>query len=154
MSQATQEAMSAAQRGTIFSLARAAKLDRDALHDIVRREAHRDSIGALTKFEAIRVIDELKTIAGQTSGQQAGMRVGYMSPAQENKIFALCRQMGWVEEESGQVDQKRLNGFVKARFGVYAWRWVDAQKAGLIIEALKKMAAAGRGERKRQTDAD
>lgn len=150
MTQAMQEPMSAAQRGAIFGLARAARLDKDALHDVVRRETHRESIAGLTKLDAIRVIDALKPMAGQSPGrQQSGQRVGYMTPAQENKIFALCRQMGWVDLETGQVDQKRLNGFVKARFGVLAWRWVDAQKAGVIIEAMKKMAAGGRGERKR-----
>ena len=150
MSQAMQEAMSAAQRGAIFGLARAAGLENDALHDVVKRAVGRESISILTRGEAIRVIDTLKALAGQPTGNQPGdRRGGWMTPAQERKVLALCRELGWVTE-TGEVDDARLKGFLKARFRIEARQWVDAQKAGIIIEGMKKMVIGKRGERKRR----
>jgi len=150
MSQALQDAMSASQRGAIFGVAKAAGLDNDALHDVVRRVTGKESISDLTRGGAIRVIDTLKALTGQAPGRPAlDSRVGWMTPAQERKILALCRQLGWVTE-AGEVDDDRLKGFLRVRFKIQARQWVDARKAGMIIEAMKKMVAGGRGERKRK----
>jgi|GEM_PF-139813 len=144
-----QEAISGAQRGAIFGLAKAAGLDKDALHDVVRRVTGRESIAALTMGEAIRVIDSLKREAGQEPGHRDADRPGMMTEAQRSKVYALCRTLGWVTE-AGDIDMARLNGFLQARFGVARLQWVEASKAGLIINALKAMAAGGRGERKKR----
>jgi hypothetical protein len=140
--------MSAPQRGAIYGLAKAAGLEHDALHDVVQRMTGKQSISVLTMGEAVRVIDALKAVAGQQPGTKPN-RVGYMTEAQEGKILALCRQLGWVTE-TGAIDDARLKGFMKQRFGVQARQWLDARKAGAIIEAMKKMVAGQRGERKRR----
>jgi hypothetical protein len=135
--------MSGAQRGAIYGLAKRAGLDRDALHDVVWRVTARDSIANLTVGEAIRVIDRLKTLAGQEPGGQANGRPGWMTDAQKGKICALCRELHWVDE-AGDIDQARLDGFVRVRFGIAAQQWVDARAAGIIINALKAMVRGGR----------
>lgn len=138
--------MSGAQRGAIFGIAKKAGLDRDALHDVVWRVTARDSIADLTTAEAIRVIDQLKALAGQEAGAKRE-RPGMMTEAQRGKVFALCRELGWITE-AGEIDMARLNGFLGVRFGVARLQWVNAKKAGLVINALKAMAQGGRGERK------
>jgi hypothetical protein len=75
-----------------------------------------------------------------------------MTDAQKGKIYALCRELGWVDL-AGDIDQARLDGFVRVRFNVAARQWVDARTAGLIINALKSMVKGGRGERKRKEGA-
>lgn len=143
--------MSGAQRGAIYGIAKRAGLDRDALHDVVWRVTGRDSIADLTVGEAVRVIDNLKALTGQPSGTATG-RPGWMTDAQKGKIYALCRELGWVDL-AGDIDQARLDGFVRVRFNVAARQWVDARTAGLIINALKSMVKGGRGERKRKEGA-
>ena len=140
--------MSGAQRGAIYGIAKKAGLDKDALHDVVWRVTARDSIADLTTGEAIRVIDQLKHLAGQQSGAK-NERPGMMTEAQRGKVFALCRELGWVTE-AGDIDMARLNGFLAARFGVARLQWVEAKRAGLVLNALKAMAKGGRGERKRR----
>ena len=134
--------MSPQQRAAIFGLGKTAGLDRDALHDVVRRVTGKDSIALLTRSDAIRVIDALKGVAGQ------GAPLGWLTDAQRGKIYALCRELGWVTER-GAVDSKRLEGFVRARYKIERLGWVPMDKAGAIIEALKAMAEGGRGERRR-----
>lgn len=148
-----QEPISGAQRGAIFGLAKAAGLENDALHDVVKRVSGRESIAALTKGEAIKVIDSLKREAGQEPGHRDADRPGMMTEAQRGKVYALCRTLGWVTE-ADDIDMARLNGFLQARFHVARLQWVQAAKAGLVINALKSMVAGGRGERKRKEQAD
>ena len=134
--------MSQQQRAAIFGLGKAAGLNHDALHDVVRRVTGKDSIALLTRGEAIRVIDSLKAAAGQEAP------LGWLTDAQRGKIYALCRALNWVTER-GAIDRTRLEGFVRARFGIERLGWVPMDRAGAIIEALKAMAEGGRGERRR-----
>ena len=129
------------QRSAIFALAKTAGLAYDALHDVVRRVTGEDSIAVLDNRQAIQVIDELKRASGQ------GEPLGWLTGAQRGKIFALCRELGWVTV-AGEIDLIRLEGFVRARFRVERLNWVPARSAGVIIEAMKSMVAGGRGERK------
>lgn len=133
--------MTAKQRSAIFGLAKTAGLDRDTLHDVVWRVTGEDSIARLTTGQAIRAIDELKRLAGQDTP------LGWLTSAQRGKIYALCRSLGWVDDQ-GAVDLARLEGFVRVRFKVAKLNWVKMDQAGKIIEALKAMEAGGRGERK------
>ena len=143
----SETAMSSAQRGAIFGLAKTNGIDKDALHDVVKRETGRESISTLTAVDAIRVIDALKRSAGQEPGNRKNERPGMMTEAQRGKVFALCRTLGWITE-AGDIDMTRLHGFLQARFKVARLQWVEMNKAGLVINALKAMAAGGRGERK------
>lgn len=133
--------MNAQQRPVIFALAKAAGLDRDALHDVVWRLTGEVSIAKLTNEQAARTIDELKRLAGQ------GEPLGWLTSAQRGKTYTLCRSLGWVDDK-GAVDLARLEGFVRVRFKIDHLNWVTMAQAGRIIEALKAMEAGGRGERK------
>lgn len=136
------EMMSAAQRGTIFALAKKAGMDNDALHDVVRLYTGRDSLKELTKTQAIWTIDALKRYTGQAEP------LGMVSSAQRGKVYALCRELGWTTS-SGAIDMTRLEGFVAARYKIESLVWVDSATCGRLIEALKAMAVGGRGERRR-----
>ncbi len=124
--------ISGAQRGAIFALARVAGLDDDALHDNVRWVTGSESIAALTSLQAGKVIEALKRMTGQDAP------VGMMTDGQRRKMYNLCRELGWVKEV-GELDVKRLEGFVRKRFGVSKLQWVNVDTATKIINALNAM---------------
>ena len=141
----TGKKMTDRQRGAIFALGKTAGLDNDALHDVVRRVAGVSSLTLLSERAAMRVIDELKRTVGQ------GETLGWLTGAQRGKLFALCRELGWLNG-AGAIDVKRLEGFIRARFGIDRITWLTREKGGAVIEALKKMSAGGRGERNKKAD--
>lgn len=132
------------QRGAIFSLAAQAKLDMDALHDVVLKLTGSESIAALTPRQAVKTIEHLRGLTGQAAPAPAG----WLTDAQRGKVFALCRSLGWTTSD-GAIDMDRLEGFIKARFGIERFKWVRVDKGRRIIEALKQMEKGGRGERRK-----
>ena len=63
---------------------------------------------------------------------------GGMTWKQMSYVQSLARELGWVTE-AGQVDDKRLNGFISKRFGVDHYRWLSRSMASKVIEGLKNM---------------
>lgn len=132
--------ISTAQMRMMYGLARKAGVDNDALHGMVSGQTGKESIKELTSYEGKRIIDRLQALAGQPSKDAADRA----TVAQQGKIFALARELGWGD------DPKRLRGFLTSRFGAGDPRWLTAAQAGPVIEAMKKMLDGGRGERKRK----
>jgi hypothetical protein len=128
-----------AQRGAIFALAKVAGLDNDALHDVVKQITGADSISALTSWQAGQVIESLKRQTGQDAPW------GWMSDGQRWKAYALCRELGWVTE-AGEVDVKRLEAFVRSRFGVAKLQWVNVETASKVINGLNAMLKRARSK--------
>ena len=131
--------ISGAQRGAIFALAKVAKLDNDALHDVVNRVTGADSISNLTSLQAGKVIESLKRQTGQDAPW------GWMTDSQRWKVFNLCRDLGWLTE-TGEIDMNRLEGFVRSRFKVAKLQWVNVETATKLINGLNAMLKRARSK--------
>ena len=132
----TPKKASNAQLKMIYGLAKRAGIDSDILHTITARVCHRDSLAALTSFEASRLIDHLKRYLGE-----ADEGAGRATEKQRGKIYALARAMGWMD------NPRRLRSFLEVRYKVSDVRFLSHEQAGLVIEALKAMEKGGRAER-------
>lgn len=135
---------SVAQLRAIYGMAHKTGLDDGDLHALVHGLTGCESLAELTGYNAGRVIDRLKELLGQETGQK--MR-GSAGPAratggQQRKILAQVRAMGWAEEP------ERLRGWLRKRYQVENVRFLTPQQAGMCIDALKSMQAGGRMERK------
>lgn len=129
--------MTGKQRGAIFAIAGKLGLDNDALHDVVGWYTGQESISQLTSHQAATVIDELKRRAGQ------GPSPGWATERQRGKLFTLCRELGWVTE-CGEVDMKRLEGFIRSKYGIERFKWLTSGAASKVIEGLKAMDRRGK----------
>ena len=125
-----------AQLRMIYGLGKRAGLDNDTLHDMAHGMAGVDSLKAMTRQQAARMIDRLMNGA-RTEAVGPANRA---TPAQRRKIYALTREMGW--------DDGRLNAFLARRFGCAHVNFLPAGKVGPVIEALKSMLGGGRAERR------
>lgn len=135
------EMVNTAQLRMIYGLAKQAGMDNDTLHDFAHTLHRVESLKDLSKSQASRFIDNLKLKANYKPVPQSADR---LTSKQKGKIFALARDMGWTD------NPKRLRGFVEARVGVSDINFLSAQEAGLVIEALKAIQAAGRSEREQK----
>ena len=133
----TQKPMNDGQRRLIFGLARRLSLDDDELHDIVREQTGKTSIKELTSYKAKLVTDHLQMLLGEEPQTPRDRP----TDKQLNKIYALARSLGWME------NPKRLRGFLEARFGVSDARFLTDKKTSDVIEALKAIGKGGRAER-------
>lgn len=129
--------VTAAQIRMIHALARETGLDDDTLHDIAHSVSGKESLRALTRSQAARLIDRLQVLAGKAKDIP-----DRASQAQQNYIHSLAREMGWAE------DPKRLRRFLETRAGVSDVRFLSIRAAGQIIEALKAIRDGGRANRK------
>lgn len=125
-----------AQLRMIYGLGKRAGLDNDTLHDMAHGMAGVDSLKAMTRQQAARLIDRLMNGARAEAVGPANRA----TPAQRRKIYALTREMGW--------DDGRLNAFLARRFGCAHVNFLPAGKVGPVIEALKSMLDGGRAERR------
>jgi len=138
----TPSAISAGQLKMIYGLARRASVDNDTLHALVRSLTRKDSIKALTSYEAKRVIDRLQVLAGQEKTSQPNRATG----DQIVYIYGLEKKLGWRE------DPQRLRAWLEKRYKVSHARFLSDTDARKCIEAMKAMLAGGRGERKKTDD--
>lgn len=129
--------VSAAQLRMIYGLSKKAGLDNDTLHTVAARVCSRDSLAELTTREASRLIDTLRRYTGDTDEA-----AGRATEKQRGKIYALARDMGWMD------NPRRLRAFLEARFKVSDVRFLSHEQAGLVIEAMKAIQAGGRAERR------
>ena len=127
-----------AQLRMIFGLAKKAKMDNDELHCMIHGLTGVESIKMLNTSQAARIIDRLNVLTGVKKDVAARA-----TPAQQYKILALAREMGWLGEPS------RLRGFLEAKAKVSDARFLSIDSARWIIEAMKAMQKGGRAERRR-----
>lgn len=134
-------AITAAQIRMIHALARETGLDADTLYTIAHSVSGKESLRALTRSQAARLIDRLQVLAGKAKDIP-----DRASQAQQNYIHALAREMGWAE------DPKRLRRFLETRAGVSDVRFLSIRAAGQVIEALKAIRDGGRAERRKDEE--
>lgn len=121
----------------IHAIARERGMDRDLLHEHVEMLTEKSSIRALTKQEAIVLIDSLE---GKTVGRPVENRA---TSKQMHYIYGLMKELRWVTED-GKPDMDRLNRFLqsdKAGFKLADYRWLNVGTASNLIEALKSMTS-------------
>lgn len=131
-----QKKVSGKQLKMVYGLAKKAGIDNDVLHGVAARLCHKDSLAALTGYEASRLIDYLKHVNGDDEIPDRA------SAGQQKLIYSIARDMGWAS------DAKRLRGFLEKMTGVSDPRFLTPGQAGKMIEALKKMRDGGRAERR------
>lgn len=116
----------------IYALAKELNLDNELLHDFMKNTIKEKSISKLTNIQAITLIDELeyKKIGIR---KKKIYRSNRATEAQEGKILALEKELGWNE------NPKRLKGFIKKYSRVEDINWLTFEAASNLIEALKKV---------------
>lgn len=137
--------MTAAQLRKLYACAREAGIDDDTLHARCLAQTGRAHLRELSSREAAELIDSITGVDTSEYRRRAPRPVNRASQDQLNKILALARKLGWLEDGS----RVRLNGFLRARLGVEQLDWLTPEKAVQATEALKAMVAGGRGERKK-----
>lgn len=120
-----------AQKRKIWVLARQNGMDDELLHLYVSQLTKKSSIRSLTIMEAVSVIDALE---GKNRKE-----INHMSMKQEYYMKALAQEVGMVQAD-GLLDEKRLNGFCRSRYGVGSYSWLTRAQASRVIEGLKAMA--------------
>lgn len=117
--------ITAAQVRIIWVLAKRHGFDEDLLRTKVKAITGSESISAMTKTEAARVIDTL--IPGRAANMATKKQLWL--------IDRLSKELGWDD------NPKRLQGFAKKYAGVDNINWLTADKAWRLIEGLKKIRA-------------
>ena len=126
-----------AQNRKIHMLAKEYAIDNEMLHAIVFQETKKESIKQLTIMEAVKVIDRI-----EGNKQVVNSDKEHMSYKQEAFIKSLAKELGWVDT-SGNLDEKRLNGFCKKYCNIERYKWLSVKNASKIIEGLKNLKKHG-----------
>lgn len=122
------------QRSKIFALQRQQGMSKSDLYAVVAQISGGDSISALSKEQAIRLIDRLEHLGGKPLPQPREHRA---TDAMLGKIRQLEQVLGWADEP------KRLQGFIKKLTGVERASWLTKKQGAIVIEAMKKMYERG-----------
>lgn len=140
-----QEPATKQQVRMIYGTGKKLGLDNDLLHARCMAVTGKEHISQLNKAEAARLIDAM---LGKEGGKYQSRRderpLDRASQEQINLILGLARKLGWLEGGS----KRRLNAFLRARWGVEQLDWLPPDVAVKVTEALKAMHKGGRGERK------
>lgn len=128
--------ITAAQKRKIWLLARENGMDEELLHLYVSQLTGKDHIRNLTIMEAVTVIDAL---SGKPKPKE-----DHMSYKQEHYLKQLAVEFGMVMED-GTLDESRLDGFCRSRFGVTRYSWLTRKQASQVIEGLKSMTKRKEG---------
>ncbi|WP_018750687.1 phage protein GemA/Gp16 family protein [Paenibacillus sanguinis] len=115
----------------IYGLAKQAKLNDDELHDLVQVVTRSTSIKALSKNQAIKVIDRLTSLLKGYPPTRA-------TPNQIWQINKLAEELGW------KSDPRRLRHFLENRLHVSHPSYLSPEAASKTIEALKNMKRRAR----------
>lgn len=137
----------AAQVRMLWGVAKKAGMDSDLLHARCRAVTGKEHISGLSKAEAARLIDAMtggNTAKRRDWREEDDRPLDRASQGQINVILGLAGKLGWLEDGS----KRRLNAFLRARWGVEQLDWLPPDVAVKVTEALKAMAKGGRGERK------
>ena len=139
-----QEPATKQQVRMIYGTGKKLGLDNDLLHARCMAVIGKEHISQLNKAEAARLIDAL---LGKQDGKYQPRRderpLDRASQKQINMILGLARKIGWVEGGS----KRRLNNFIRAKYGVEQLDWLPPDAATMLIQALKGMVERGYSER-------
>ncbi|MEW6423159.1 MAG: phage protein GemA/Gp16 family protein [Bacillota bacterium] len=114
-----------AQIKKIWITAKQLGMDEVDLRGLVGNLTGANSVQAMTKAQAIRLIDYL------LDRQNKDYRPEMASRQQIWKIKQLAAELGWQDHQ--------LKGFLRKYAGVESLRWLDARRAYNAIEGLKKL---------------
>lgn len=132
--------ITAAQNRKIHMAAAQLGMDDDLLHEFVEMLTEKRHISALSLMEAVKVIDALEGKKNYESGS-------HMTERQKSYIFFLMTRIGWTDD-AGDIDLKRLDGFVKKQYGIDSHRFLGRKNASKVIEFLKELEKRpGKGNR-------
>ncbi len=132
--------ITAAQNRKIHMLASQLGMDDDLLHEYVEMLTDKKHISALSTTEAVKVIDGLDGKKNYAAGS-------HMTQRQKSYIYFLMVQIGWTDD-AGNIDLKRLDGFVKKQYGIDSHRFLDRKTASNVIEFMKELdKRPGKGNR-------
>lgn len=151
-------AMDARQRGQIFAISSALGLTGggrdDELHVLIYGLTGKESIKALNREDAEKVIRRLKELQGpHTAPEKSGKEYrkkekkhvpGGVSAGQERKVWALMYALKeYDKKESPASLGKRLSAIIKKELKIDATekaplQWLDFRKGNTLIEILKK----------------
>lgn len=120
----------------IYAIAKELGLDSELLHTFIFNLTAEQHISALTKDEAVKIIDELefRKTGIRKNKVFKDNRANMATKEQLYKITSLEAALGWKD------NPKRLKGFMKKYTGVENVNWLTFLKASNLIEAMKKMA--------------
>lgn len=125
-----QEAIiSSAQMRMMYGLAKECGMDNDDLHSVVMLVTNKDSIRALSKYEAKRTIDYLL----HKSGQEKPNIPNRATENQKTMIHTIATKLGMMEEP------RQFRAFLENRFGVADIAFLTREKTQAVITALKAM---------------
>lgn len=132
--------ITAAQNRKIHMLASQLGMDDDLLHEYVEMLTDKKHISLLSITEAVKVIDGLDGKKNYAAGS-------HMTQRQKSYIYFLTVRIGWTDD-AGDIDLKRLDGFVKKQYGIDSHHFLDRKNASKLIEFLKEMdKRPGKGNR-------
>lgn len=116
----------------IYATAKELGMDAELLHTYVFNLVGVKHISALTKYEAMNVIDSLEEKKGNVKKkpQKAANRI---SKEQVWKIQKLAEELGWTDNPN------RLKGFIRKYAKVDVIHWLTPIQASNIIEGMKKL---------------
>lgn len=120
-----------AQIKKIYVTAKELGIGNELLHTFIFNLTGQEHISALTKYEAIEVIDKLERRKG---GNELKKRISNkITPEQIWKIKQLEKELGWDENPN------RLKGFIKKYAKVDVLKWLTLNQASNVIEGMKKL---------------
>lgn len=126
------EGITGAQIKKLWALAREQGMGKEDLYALIRRESAQDSMKALSKHQAIQVINVLDPPRRQRRTDTSGPA---WTRGERQKVYRLTGELGWNNNND------RINGFVKRMFRVERLEWLDEGQLRKLIEMLKKMVA-------------
>lgn len=139
------EMISKEQIKNIWGFAKDIGINKDELYCIISRVSKKESMKALTKLQANKVIRELITLKDKNKKSNKRKNTYKNNPKrtdvggntdtvfQRQKIYELTEKLGWNNNNN------RINGFVKRMFGIDRLEWLDEKQCNKLIEILKKM---------------
>lgn len=110
----------------------------DELHIMVYSVTGKNSIGQLSKNEAIKVIDRIEGEPVIGNNRATARQVGYIND--------LIKQLGWDN------NPKRLEGFIRKYTKIDKIEWITRKNASNIIEGLKRQVKAMKAVDKEEND--
>ena len=137
------EMISKEQIKNIWGFSKDVGINKEELYCIIQRISKKDSMKALTKLQANKVIRELIAMKDKNkaknkrykdySQKRTDVNGRRDTVLQRKKIYGLTDILGWNNNNN------RINGFVKRMFKVDRVEWLDDEQCSKLIEILKKM---------------
>lgn len=124
---------------TIWGIAKSPELalEEADLYSVIFRETGKEHMTELTQGQidkVARVLQNMKDGARRDVQHKRTDEGGDLrTEKQRHKIYALCEQMGWND------DNNRINGFVKRICHVDRIEWASPSQCSKVIQALTAM---------------